>query len=319
MELNVTSISFIFEAILLASLLAVVFAQASMRLACRLGLMDQPLSAPHKKHSRATPLAGGLALAGALLVSELFFNTFQDRSVAAVFLAGGLVFIFGLWDDFKGISPAIKFLGQALATLVLIIMGVSIKILESPEFFFGGSGPLIVYLDWLLTFLWVIGITNAFNFVDSMDGLSVGLGGLAAAFFMLVTLDAGQPLLSRHSALVLGACIGLYFFNSRRPSFSLVIQALRRWVSSWLPWPSPTGHWEPTSHLPGWCRSCSWASRSLIWRWWSCRACAGAVRYTSLRWTIPTTDCCLSVGTPTGRYCLCISCLCYWVAWPLYS
>jgi UDP-GlcNAc:undecaprenyl-phosphate GlcNAc-1-phosphate transferase len=95
-----------------------------------------------------------------------------------------------------------------------MLMGVSIQIFESPEFFFGGSGPLNVYLDWLLTFLWVIGITNAFNFVDSMDGLSVGLGGLAAAFFMLVTLDAGQPALSRHSALILGVCIGLYFFNS---------------------------------------------------------------------------------------------------------
>jgi UDP-GlcNAc:undecaprenyl-phosphate GlcNAc-1-phosphate transferase len=47
-----------------------------------------------------------------------------------------------------------------------------------------------------------------------MDGLAVGLGGMAAAFFMLVTLDAGQLLLSRHSALILGACIGLYFFNS---------------------------------------------------------------------------------------------------------
>ncbi|MEJ2598472.1 MAG: MraY family glycosyltransferase [Anaerolineales bacterium] len=59
-----------------------------------------------------------------------------------------------------------------------------------------------------------MGITNAFNFVDSMDGLAVGLGGLAAAFFMIVTLDAHQPLLSRHSALIFGACIGLYLFNS---------------------------------------------------------------------------------------------------------
>jgi UDP-GlcNAc:undecaprenyl-phosphate GlcNAc-1-phosphate transferase len=214
MGISVTSISFIFEAILLASLLAAIFAQVSIRLACRMGLMDQPLSAPHKTHSRATPLAGGLALVVALVLSELVFNTYQDPNVAAVFVAGGLIFVFGLWDDYKRITPAVKFLGQILATLVLILMGVSIQIFESPEFFLSGSGPLNVYLDWLLTFLWVIGITNAFNFVDSMDGLSVGLGGLAAAFFMLVTLDSGQPVLSRHSALILGACIGLYFFNS---------------------------------------------------------------------------------------------------------
>ncbi len=76
------------------------------------------------------------------------------------------------------------------------------------------SSPVNVYLDWLVTFLWVVGITNAFNFVDSMAGLAVGLGGMAAAFFMLVTMDAGQLVLSNHSALILGACIGLFIFNS---------------------------------------------------------------------------------------------------------
>jgi UDP-GlcNAc:undecaprenyl-phosphate GlcNAc-1-phosphate transferase len=60
----------------------------------------------------------------------------------------------------------------------------------------------------------VVGITNAFNFVDSMDGLAVGLGGVAAAFFMLVTIDSGQLLLSQQSALLLGACVALFFFNS---------------------------------------------------------------------------------------------------------
>jgi UDP-GlcNAc:undecaprenyl-phosphate/decaprenyl-phosphate GlcNAc-1-phosphate transferase len=210
----VSSISFVFESILLSSLLVAGLAFLSLRLAYRVGLLDVPQSAPHKQHTAPTPLAGGIALAGVLLLSAWFFGTYHDPNVAATFWAGSLVLVFGLWDDFRGITPPLKFIGQGLAVVLLIRLGVSIQIFESPEFFLGSQYPLNLYLNWILTFLWIVGITNAFNFVDSMDGLAVGLGGMAAAFFMLVTIDSGQPLLSRHSALILGACIGLYFFNS---------------------------------------------------------------------------------------------------------
>lgn len=206
--------SFMFESILLSSLLVALLAWVSIPLARRIGLLDLPQSEPHKVHTQPMPIAGGLALVATLLLCAWLFGTFRDESVVATFVAGAIVFAFGLWDDFKGISPLLKLVGQVIAAVVLIWEGVAIRIFESPEFFLGGMGMLDVYLDWLLTVLWVVGITNAFNFVDSMDGLAVGLGGMAAAFFMLVTLDAGQFLLSRHSALILGACVGLYFFNS---------------------------------------------------------------------------------------------------------
>ncbi len=206
--------SFMFESILLSSLMVALLAWLSIPLVRRVGLLDLPQSAPHKLHTQPMPIAGGIALMATLLICAVLFGTLSDSNVVATFVAGTIVFLFGLWDDFKGISPMMKLLGQVIAGIVLIWLGVSIRILESPEFFLGGLGMLDVYLDWLLTILWVVGLTNAFNFVDSMDGLAVGLGGMAAAFFMLVTLDAGQFELSRHSALLLGACVGLYFFNS---------------------------------------------------------------------------------------------------------
>jgi UDP-GlcNAc:undecaprenyl-phosphate GlcNAc-1-phosphate transferase len=69
-------------------------------------------------------------------------------------------------------------------------------------------------LNLALTFIWVIGITNAFNLVDSMDGLVVGLAAIASAFFMLVTVDAGQTSLSLLSAIILGSSIGMMYFNA---------------------------------------------------------------------------------------------------------
>ena len=205
---------FLFEGILMSLVLALGFAWLSVRLALRMRLIDYPGSAPHKKHIRPTPLAGGIALIGTLLICEYFFGTFSNAAIKATFIAGSIVFVFGLWDDFNDSPPIIKLTGQLIAAVVLIRMGVYVRIFESPEFFIQVSGPLTVYADWLLTILWMVGITNAFNFVDSMDGLAVGLGGMAAAFFMLVTFNAQQELLSLHSALIIGMSIGLYLFNS---------------------------------------------------------------------------------------------------------
>ena len=206
---------FIFKAILVSLLVCLVLALLGIQLAQRIKLIDYPGSAPHKQHTRPTPLAGGIALVSTLVISAWLLGTIDNLTVKATLLAGIPVVAFGLWDDFKNISPPIKLGGQILAAAILIRMGVYVKIFESPEFFIHGEGDIYVYLDWLLTVLWVVGITNAFNFVDSMDGLAVGLGGMAAAFFMLVTLDAQQPVLSQHSAVIAGICVGLYLFNSQ--------------------------------------------------------------------------------------------------------
>ena len=206
--------SFIFQALFLSLISVLIIAQICIWLAWKIKLIDYPGSAPHKQHTRPTPLAGGIALALTLSLCELLFGNLSDPNVKATLIAGLPIFIFGLWDDYKGISPLLKLVGQVSAAIILIHLGVYIRVFESPGFFIQGIGGIYTYLDWLITILWIVGITNAFNFVDSMDGLAVGLGGMAAAFFMLVTLDAQQFVLSQHSAFVIGICTGLYFYNS---------------------------------------------------------------------------------------------------------
>jgi UDP-GlcNAc:undecaprenyl-phosphate GlcNAc-1-phosphate transferase len=211
---NLSATAFIFSALLYSILLTLGISWVSIHFSNKIRLIDYPGSAPHKLHLQPTPIAGGIAMLVTLLICEQILGAYQDVNVWATLIAIIPIFIFGLWDDYRNISPLLKLSSQIVAALILIRMGVYIQIFESPGFFIHGYGTPYIYLDWLLTIFWVVGVTNAFNFVDSMDGLAVGLGGMAAAFFMLVTLDAQQPLLSLHSAVILGICFGLYFFNS---------------------------------------------------------------------------------------------------------
>lgn len=199
----VSELSGLFPLILIASVTALATAPLATRLAAKLGLMDVPGSAPHKTHPSATPLVGGIVLAVSVAVAYLILAPPIDRQISGILIAGALTLLWGLIDDRLGMPPAIKAIGQLLMAALLIYFGVQVRITR------------MVALDVGLTLLWVVGLMNAFNFVDSMDGLAIGLGIVATGFFMLVTLDAEQPALARMSASLLGAAIGVYFHNAR--------------------------------------------------------------------------------------------------------
>lgn len=195
-------LSGVFPLILIGSLAALSSSPFAARVAVRLGLIDVPGSAPHKTHLVATPLAGGPVLAFSVLAAYLVLSPPIDRQVLGILLAGALTLGWGIIDDLLGMPPAVKLLGQLLAAVLLIQYGVQVRITQTQV------------VDIAFTVLWVVGLINAFNFVDSMDGLAVGLGSVATGFFMLVTVDAGQPELAALSAALLGSAIGLFFFNA---------------------------------------------------------------------------------------------------------
>lgn len=204
----------LFISLLVALVTTFAFAVIGLKLASRYKLIDFPGSKPHKKHDRPTPIAGGITLYAAILVAGLLTGTFESWDVRATVLASIPVFLFGLWDDFSDLDIMTKLIGQLASAYILIRLGVSIKVFESPDMFLPLADNMRILLDWFISIVWIVGITNAFNFVDSKDGLAVGLGGISAAFFLLMTLDSGQYLMTQHSAIILGVCIGLFFFNS---------------------------------------------------------------------------------------------------------
>lgn len=193
----------LFPPIFWAILTILAITPIAIKAAIRFQLIDYPNSSPHKIHQYPISKAGGLAMGLGIVSLNLLSGNRESEIIRAILLASLIIFLFGLWDDTHRLSPLWKLLGQIVGTIILISQGVYIHML----------GNMLI-LNLALTLIWVIGITNAFNFVDSMDGLAVGLAAIASAFFMLVTIDAGQPSLSLLSAIILGSSIGMLYFNA---------------------------------------------------------------------------------------------------------
>ena len=198
----ITRLADLFPIILAALVASVVLGPLAVRSARRLGWVDVPGSAPHKQHGTPTPMAGGPVLGLAVLACYLILRPPADAGITGMLAGAGLVAVGGLIDDRIGLSPLVKLAIQTTAAVILIAVGVRIQVTR------------IDGVDLALTLLWVIGMVNAFNFVDSMDGLALGLSGIAAAFFMLVTIDSAQPVLAVLSAALLGAAVGAFLYNA---------------------------------------------------------------------------------------------------------
>jgi UDP-GlcNAc:undecaprenyl-phosphate GlcNAc-1-phosphate transferase len=190
-------------------------------LAKQLNILDVPGSAPHKTHARPTPLAGGILVFTTFSLMSLFFRRWLDNDMLAVFAGAVVIFAFGIWDDRRGLSARPKFIGQSIASAILISSGVQVQFMTTFSIA-GYISPLIAQiLNILITLFWLIGITNALNMIDSKDGIVAGLGIIASAFFGGAASLAGQQVIAIWAMALLGTSIGLYFWNGTLSKFFL--------------------------------------------------------------------------------------------------
>lgn len=183
-----------------ALLFAVGATPIARRVALTLGIMDQPNA--RKVHSAPIPLLGGLAIYAAFVAAlALFGSEFYIAQLVGIFLGATWVSFLGIWDDWRGIRPLLKFGGQLLAAVILIATGVQVEFVHQPV------------LNFALTAFWVVGITNALNLLDNMDGLSGGVTAVAAAWFALLSIGNGQILVASMSVALLGAALGFLIYN----------------------------------------------------------------------------------------------------------
>jgi UDP-GlcNAc:undecaprenyl-phosphate GlcNAc-1-phosphate transferase len=184
-----------------SALLLVISATPGIKwVALRLGIMDQP--AARKLHTSPMPRFGGIAMYGAVVIALLVFEErFRVDQLVSILLGATWVSFLGVWDDRWGLRPILKFIGQIIAAVILIVNGVQVNFLPSN------------ILNWTVTVVWVVGLSNAINFLDNMDGLSGGITAIASAFFLLMAVQNGQYLVGALSAALLGASVGFLVYN----------------------------------------------------------------------------------------------------------
>lgn len=171
------------------------------QLARRLGFLDKP--GGRKIHGTPMPLLGGLAIYGAFVIALLLFPHWPQYllELGTILVGATWLAVIGLIDDRRNLSPWIKFPAQFLAAGGVIVAGVQVDIFHVPV------------LDALLTFFWIVGIINATNFLDNMDGLAAGLSGIASAFFFILAVSQGQEFVAALSAALCGSAIGFLIYN----------------------------------------------------------------------------------------------------------
>jgi len=178
----------------------------------RIGAVDQP--ALRKIHQSATPLLGGVAVYVAFLIAllanagDLVDPLIATEGMLGVLIGGTLLFLVGIRDDLHEMSASVKLAVQIVAAGIVIYSG---KLLSF--FPHGVAGDT---LNVLLTALWIIGITNAFNFFDGMDGLATGLAIIMASFLGLVAFQTNQPALGWVAVALVGAGLGFLPYNFKR-------------------------------------------------------------------------------------------------------
>lgn len=181
-------------------LLVIALTPLMRRAAIALGFVDQPAS--RKVHTSPIPLLGGVAIYIAFIAALLFFSSaFYINQVIGILLGATWVSFLGIWDDWRALRPIAKLGGQILGVALLILTGVQVEFLRNP------------FLNALITAAWVLGITNAVNFLDNMDGLSGGIAAIASAWFLILCLQNGQLLVAPFAAALMGASLGFLVYN----------------------------------------------------------------------------------------------------------
>ncbi|MBI4397192.1 MAG: undecaprenyl/decaprenyl-phosphate alpha-N-acetylglucosaminyl 1-phosphate transferase [Elusimicrobia bacterium] len=190
--------------LILSFLISSLLTPVSIYLAFRLGVLDIPDY--RKTHRMPVPRLGGLAVFSALLLTV--GRNFQfSTEISGLMIAASLIFVTGFIDDARGLSARVRLIVQVLASLILVGFGVRITFIPAI--------PGEAILETLITVVWMVGLTNAFNFLDGIDGLAAGMGAVCALLFLSIAWPLRQGYVSYFTVALAGGCLGFLPFNWR--------------------------------------------------------------------------------------------------------
>lgn len=194
-------------AVLCAALLAFALTPIVRVLAIKIRAIDVPTDG-RRMHHKPIPRIGGLAIFLAFLVATISFYK-PSNDLITILVGGGTLVVLGILDDVYRLNAFLKLAVQIIVALFAVSQGVSIDFIN-----FGGT--YIPFGIWSvpITVVWIVGLTNAVNFIDGLDGLACGVSAISSAsLFLVMLLSGGSVVHCTLTAILVGACVGFLPFN----------------------------------------------------------------------------------------------------------
>lgn len=188
------------------------------KFAIKVGAVDVPDA--RKVHTKIMPRLGGLGIFLAFMVTLLVllpfvlddFTARDHRFIYAFVIGGTMIALIGAMDDKFQLSAKVKFLAQILAACV-VVFGFEIRIDFVNIPFVDAYSSLELWISVPLTIFWIVGVTNAINLIDGLDGLAAGVSAIAIGTIAVMSFIMGNVVTALICVVLLGSIIGFLFFN----------------------------------------------------------------------------------------------------------
>lgn len=201
-----------FTLAIFAFLIAFCITPIIKKLAFKVKAVDIPKN-PRKIHKKPIPLLGGLAIFiafGLVLILKPYSLSINERGI----LIGALIIVIGgIIDDMRELKPWQKLAFQVMGALTLVFHGVYISYVTNPFMNFGAEMLNIGFISIPFTVIWVIGITNALNLIDGLDGLAAGIGFISSVTIYIVAVIADRGSATTLTAILAGSILGFLPYN----------------------------------------------------------------------------------------------------------
>ncbi|NBI11720.1 undecaprenyl/decaprenyl-phosphate alpha-N-acetylglucosaminyl 1-phosphate transferase [Colidextribacter sp. OB.20] len=209
--IQLSSVGLALAALLAAALVALISTPVVRSLAFRVGAVDVPKDA-RRMHDHPIPRMGGLAIFFGFILSVLIFLPLTPE-LRGMLLGGVVIVILGVFDDIYALPALPKLLIQIGAALIAVLHGSCIYTLSNPNIFSRELYWNLGILSIPITVLWIVGITNAVNLIDGLDGLACGVSTISSMTLLVIALIVSEPDVAILMAALAGACIGFLPYN----------------------------------------------------------------------------------------------------------
>lgn len=192
-----------------ALVLSLAFTPVAIWLAPKIGAVDIPKDA-RRMHTKPMPRFGGMAIfLGSIIAMTIFLG--NDHRVLGIILGGICIYALGVFDDLKGSPAKVKLLGQIGCASIVFAYGIRIQFITNH--FGDGHSYLVGISGYIITVLWIVGITNTVNLIDGLDGLAAGVSAIASLAIAYTAYIHGMYEVALAMLAIAGGAIGFLPYN----------------------------------------------------------------------------------------------------------